>query len=127
MKEIASPIHSLKNGQWFKVIRFTDKSNIPALCNSARQFLTRFSGDDLSFEYIWFTVSEDVTYLVVTGTRTSLTVLTAYLDTHTRYADHAVIVRDGRGAKVFESIVSRLYAKRVPVKGRHSQARSVQR
>lgn len=125
--ERATPLQfALHKGHWFKIIRFTGKCNISAFCNAARQFLNRYSDDGLGFEYLWFRVANDVTYLVVTGTRTSLTVLASYLDGHTHHVEHAVTVREGRGAKAFESIVTDLYARRVPVAGKHTQGRSIQ-
>ena len=126
MTNTASPIQALNKGQYYQIIRFTGKSNIPAFCNLARQYLRRFSVDDLGFSYLWFHVANDVTYLVVTGSRTSLTVLASYIDTHILHFDHAVILREGKGAKGFESVVTDLYARRVPVAGKHTQGRSLQ-
>lgn len=124
MEKLASPIQTLKNGQWYQIYKVSGNSDVPAFCNAARQFLANFSEDGLSFDYAWFTVSDDVTYIVASGTRTAMVVLDSYLAGHTHYIEHAYMVRQGRGAKAFQAITADLYAKRVPVKGRHSQGSS---
>lgn len=126
MEQSAAPVTpALNKGHHFKIFKInTAHSDVPTFLNRARTHLARFSDDSLTFEYLWFYLADDTLCLVVTGTRTSLTVFTEYLYETTEHISSAHMMRQGRGSKVFESLVSSLFAKRVQVKGRHSMARS---
>ena len=122
MTENASPIQTLRNGShnWYKVFRLTGEKNIPAFLNLMRRNLEHFSDAGLTFDYQWWIAADDVVYLAITGSRTSLVVLDFYMSNHSKYISDYSVMFDGRGKVEFETLVTELMKLRVLIKGKHT-------
>lgn len=122
MESHATLKKALRNGSrnWYKVIRFTGKTNISAFLNLMRRNLEHFSDAGLSFDYQWWIAADDVAYLAITGNRTSLVVLDFYMSNHSKYISDYSVMFDGRGKVEFETLVTELMRLRVLIKGKHT-------
>jgi len=112
----ASPIQGMDKSplQYYAVYRVTHPASVSAFLGLAHDYVQRRNGSD--FAHHWFIESAESTIITVRGSRNALSLLSEYMERHTRYLSAVEVVYHGWGQKVFKAIVDDLYARRLSLR-----------
>lgn len=111
----ATPLHK-GSIEYYTVYKVTHPASVSAFLGLAHANIQRRSVNTLDFSHHWFAVDGDTTIITVRGSRNALSLLSEYMERHTRYLSGAEVVYHGWGQKVFKAIVDDLYARRLSLR-----------